>query len=422
MRNNRLQDKILRTFVLQGLLIGVAVILGILLTNWLLSHFLVQEALERETAHYWQLVDENPSVQLSNSLNLRGYLFPRDAAVFPWQMQAGIADGYHEVQADVFNSLYVSSVDGQRMFLFFNRSGVESLISLYGLVPLAVVLSLLYLVLWFSYLRARRAVSPTIELARIMNTLPEEKGEVDLSNLLPPSLDTEVAMLVDAIEHYRSRIGRFVDRERAFTRDASHELRTPITVIGMSAELLAARQGLADEDIRLVDRIQRACQDMQELIDAFLVLSREQDGGLRKEDVDVCDLVARELEGVAQLAEQQGIAIELERDDSLSLNANKRVISILVSNLIRNAVNYTDSGKVVVRVGGSRVQVIDSGRGISKEKLASIYQPHVRGSEQSRSGYGVGLAIVKRLCEQNGWRVSLASKEGAGTTATLTFA
>ena len=422
MRNNRLQDKILRTFVLQGLLIGVAVILGILLTNWLLSHLLVQEAMERETEHYWRLVDKNPSVQLSNSLNLRGYLFPRDEALFPWQMPESIADGYHEVRADVFNSLYVSSRGGQRMFLFFNRSGVQSLISLYGLVPLAVVLSLLYLVLWFSYLRARRAVSPTIELARIMKTLPEETGEADLGELLPASLDTEVAMLVDAIEHYRSRITRFVDRERAFTRDASHELRTPITVIAMSAELLAARGELAAEDAKLVGRIQRACHDMQELIDAFLVLSREQDDGLRTESVDVCDLVAGELDSVAELAEQKGIAIELQRDTSLSLNANKRVISILVSNLIRNAVNYTDSGKVVVRVGTSQVQVIDSGDGISEERLASIYKPHVRGSEQSRSGYGVGLAIVKRLCEQNGWRVSLVSEEGAGTTATLTFA
>ncbi|WP_226703328.1 sensor histidine kinase [Microbulbifer elongatus] len=422
MRNNRLQDKILRTFVLQGLLIGVAVILGILLTNWLLSNLLVQEAMERETAHYWTLVDKNPSVQLSNSLNLRGYLFPRDEGLFPWQMPESIADGYHEVRADVFNSLYVSSRGGQRMFLFFNRSGVQSLISLYGLVPLAVVLSLLYLVLWFSYLRARRAVSPTIELARIMKTLPEEKGEADLGDLLPASLDTEVAMLVDAIEHYRSRITRFVDRERAFTRDASHELRTPITVIAMSAELLAARGELASEDAKLVGRIQRACHDTQELIDAFLVLSREQDDGLRTESVDVCELVAGELDGVAELAEQKGIAIELERDTSLSLNANKRVLSILVSNLIRNAVNYTDSGKVVVRVGDGQVQVIDSGYGISEEKLASIYKPHVRGTEQSRSGYGVGLAIVKRLCEQNGWRVSLVSEEGAGTTATLTFA
>ncbi|MBN8429562.1 HAMP domain-containing histidine kinase [Microbulbifer salipaludis] len=422
MSNNRLQDKILRTFVLQGLLIGVAVILGILLTNWLLSHFLVQEALERETAHYWQLVEEDPSVQLSNSLNLRGYLFPRDQAKFPWQMEAGIADGYHEVKADVFNSLYVSSRGDQRMFLFFNRSGVESLISLYGLVPLAVVLSLLYLVLWFSYLRARRAVSPTIELARIMKTLPEEKGVSDLADLLPPSLDTEVAMLVDAIEHYRARIARFVDRERAFTRDASHELRTPITVIAMSAELLAAKEELSDQDSKLVDRIQRACHDMQELIDAFLALSREQDGGLRTESVDICALAAQELEGIEQLAKQKGIATGLECGNCLVLNANKRVVSILVGNLIRNAVNYTDRGRVSVKIGETQIQVIDSGRGISEEKLASIYEPHVRGGEHSRAGYGVGLAIVKRLCEQNGWQISLASEEGAGTTATLNFA
>ncbi|GAB2515334.1 sensor histidine kinase [Microbulbifer agarilyticus] len=422
MRNNRLQDKIFRTFVLQGLLIGFAVILGVLLTNWLLSHLLVQEALERETAHYWQLVEENPSVQLSNSLNLQGYLFPRDASAFPWRMATDVADGYHEVKADEFNSLYVSSRGGQRMFLFFNRSGVNSLISLYGLVPLVVVLLLLYLVLWFSYLRARRAVSPTIELARLINMLPEEKGEVDLADLLPMSLDTEVAMLVDAIEHYRGRIARFVDRERAFSRDASHELRTPITVIAMSAELLAAKPGLAQEDRKLVDRVQRACHDMQELIDAFLALSREQGDGLRAERVDVCDLIAREHEGITQLAEQKGIAVELVCHSSLLLHANKRVISILVGNLIRNAVNYTDRGKVVVRVGDGQVQVIDSGRGISEEKLASIYEPYVRGGEQSRSGYGVGLAIVKRLCEQNGWRVSLDSEEGAGTTATLRFA
>ncbi|GMG86050.1 sensor histidine kinase [Biformimicrobium ophioploci] len=421
MKTNRLQDRIFRAFALQGFLIALAVVLGILLTNWLLSRLLVQEALERETAHYWQLIDNHPAAQLSNSLNLRGYLLPRDADQFPAGLDSQLANGYHEVSAGSFNALYVSTRDGNRMYLLFNRSGVKSLISLYGLVPLAVVLSLLYLVLWFSYLRARRAVSPTIELARILAELPEEFVEGELEGKLPENLDTDVAVLADAIERYRARIALFVARERAFSRDASHELRTPITVISMSAELMAANGQLSEQDARQLDRIQRACHDMEELTDAFLALSRERDGNPRSQQFDVADVIEKELQSVVPVAREKGIGLYMEGSNALELHANQRVVGILLGNLIRNAVKYTDAGRVRVRVQGDVVQVIDSGTGISAEQLSSIYDPHVRDSEQSRSGYGVGLAIVKRLCEQNGWQVSLSSKKGHGTSASLTF-
>ncbi|HRG17289.1 MAG TPA: ATP-binding protein, partial [Pseudomonadota bacterium] len=95
--------------------------------------------------------------------------------------------------------------------------------------------------------------------------------------------------------------------------------------------------------------------------------------------------------------------------------------AVLISNLLRNACQYTEQGEVVVTVTADAVRVDDSGRGMAPEDVAHAFEPFYRGKGAGKGGHGVGLTIVRRLAERFGWPVALESTLGVGTRATITL-
>jgi len=305
----------------------------------------------------------------------------------------------------------------------FDRSGVGRLATVFGLLPLAMVLLVLYLSTWLAFRLSRRAFSPVIALARQVRELDPaapQPGRLD-PDRLPADADAEVRELADALARYSQRLSEFIDRERHFTRDASHELRSPLTVIQMAAELLAADASLGEPARRSVQRIRRAAGDMQELTSAFLLLARESETGLPVEQVEVNAVVADELERAQLLAEGRPIRAEVRAGCRLLVDAPEKVLSVLLGNLLRNAFSYTDAGEVVVEIAPLTVVIRDSGVGMSPEIVRDLYQPFVRGDRNRRGGYGVGLTIVRRLSDRFGWPVAIDSEPGVGTRVEVRF-
>ncbi|MEO0442763.1 MAG: hypothetical protein AAFZ92_03345 [Pseudomonadota bacterium] len=155
-----------KRFLVQGLLIGVAIILGILLTHLLLRQILVREALAQEANYFWQLITENGDVPQISTKNLRVYLLPRDEHLLPAAAHQ-LMPGYHEYHhLQDFNVAYLTeNAEGLKLLMLFNRSGVDSLVLLFGILPLALALIVLYLSLFFSYRYAKKLLSPAIKLA-----------------------------------------------------------------------------------------------------------------------------------------------------------------------------------------------------------------------------------------------------------------
>jgi signal transduction histidine kinase len=417
--DSRIRAWLGRAFMLQVALISVAAVLGVFVASALLEGLLIRAALDDEVAHYWRQRDANRDFPLPNTRNLRGYVEASAPAVL-----LAMPPGYHDWTNDGLDFVVsVSERFDQRLYLVFDRTNVSRLAAYYGLVPLAAVLLVLYLSSWVSFRRLRRAVSPLISLARKVRELEDAPSNVQgvQSLQVPADADDEVRELTEALLRYSQRLAHLHERERQFTRDASHELRSPLTVIRMAASILLEDPDLGEAKRRTAQRIQRACFDMEELTDAFLLLARESETGLPVEAICVNDIVGEEVERAKLLVADKPISAAVHGTHRLFLDAPEKVLSILLGNLLRNAFSYTDAGEVVVEIGAGKVRIRDTGVGMAPETIEEMFRPFVRGDNNRRSGHGVGLTIVRRLSDRFGWPIDIASEPGVGTTVTISF-
>jgi signal transduction histidine kinase len=418
MTDSPLLARLGRAFLLQTAFIGAAAVVGVFIASLLLEGTLIRQALRDEASHFWSQRERDGAFPLPATLNLTGYLDEPPSAL------ADLPAGHHERVIDgVQTVVYVTDREGQRLYLVFDRSGVNRLATVFGLLPLAMVLLVLYPSTWMGYRASRRAFSPVITLARAVRGLdPAAPDPTQLDPArLPRDADDEVRELADALARYAQRLNEFVERERNFTRDASHELRSPLTVIQVAAGILESDNGLSEASRRSVARIARAVRDMEELTSAFLMLARESQNGLPVEAICVNDVLAEELDRARLLAVGKPIGSRVDATHRIYPDAPQKVLPVLLGNLLRNAFSYTDAGEVTVHVGADSVLICDTGVGIAPGQVAAMYQPFVRGEVGGRGGHGVGLTIVRRLSDRFGWPVTIDSTPGVGTCVEIHF-
>ncbi len=417
---------------LQACLIASVALLAITFSSIILEQFLVKEALNREAVHFWKKYSEQNDFPAPNTDNLKGYLTnPRYTGELPAELQSyGL--GYHKIHGQTDHSLlFVSQHGEERLHLLFDGESVMRLAVFFGVLPLTIILVLIYITAWWVYRESNLLLSPIIWLSNKFDQVDPNTTDVATIDLndVPGDVDWEVEKLIKSFESYSNRIRSFVERERAFTRDASHEFRTPLTVINMASDMLLAEPDLNKYSMKYATKIKDSAKDMQALIDAFLILARETHKEFEHEDIDVAEIVDHEIANASVYIEDKPVTIKVEKRFGLHLNTAKEVLSIVLGNLIRNAVLYTEEGEVAVTLTDSSVIVSDTGIGMSGEQIERIFQPYFRAetsapdksTNKARKGYGVGLTIVKRLCIRFNWVLDVKSEMGKGTSITVKF-
>ena len=412
---------------LQACLIGLVAILGIGFASIVIEQFLVREALRGEAEHFWQLYQNDNDYPPPNTANLKGYVAPVDSTQGIPDDLLGWGLGYHKMHGQTAHSLlYTTEKFDHRLYLLFDGKSVLRLALFFGVFPLTIVLVLIYVTAWWVYQESKFLLSPIVWLANKFDRYDPARSPEGLDDLseIPGDVDWEVEKLVTSFRSYSKRIQQFVERERTFTRDASHEFRTPLTVIKMASDLLLAEQELDEYSKKYVTRIKGSARDMEELIDAFLILARETDKEFEDQHIIVADLVAKEVANAEIYLEDKPVSIDLDLQYPLELFTAEKVVAIVLGNLIRNAVLYTNEGTVTIRIKQSSVEIADTGIGMTDDQIKRIFQPYYRAEHSGktkRRGYGVGLTIVKRLSNRFNWRVDVESEINQGTRIEVFF-
>ena len=415
-RRPRLNARLWRAFLLQIALISATAVAGVYLAEFAIREMLIVSALEREADYFWSRYAITAETPAPNTNSLIGYLFDKNAAEIPAEF-SDLTLGIHDLKTAVGEAVvHVSETEGKRLYLVFDANNIQQLATYFGVAPLALMLVVLYSSAWVAYGLARKAVSPVVRLARLVRDINVETPDLaafETAHLAADS-DTEIEHLSHALQHLMTRVDQLIERERTFTREASHELRSPLTVIRMASENLLGRP-LQDGARAMVEKIRSAAQDMEELTEALLLLAREHEGVLTTESVSVNRVVRGELARCRMIYEAKQFEFRLEEQVELEIDAAPRLLAIVLGNLLRNACAYTEAGAITLTIDGEGVTIRDSGIGMSKENLGRVFTPYFRAAQARGSGHGIGLMLVKRISDRFGWRVEIDSEPERGT-------
>jgi two-component system, OmpR family, sensor kinase len=254
----------------------------------------------------------------------------------------------------------------------------------------------------------------------------DERPEHDLSALPDEALPREIAPFVVAINRLLARVEASVALQRRFVADAAHELRSPLTALSLQAERLSATE-LPDAARERLDALRRGLARTRSLLHQLLTLARLQ----QRTDVDTTRLRVQEvfrnvLEDLMPLAEAKDIDIGVSSTDDVFVHAPQADLTIMVKNLVDNAIRYTPRGgrvDLATGVSGARswIRVEDSGPGIAPEERARVFDPFYRVLGSDADGSGLGLSIVGTIAARMGAKVEFADAAPRGLVVTVTI-
>ncbi|ACN13461.1 ColS [Desulforapulum autotrophicum HRM2] len=305
-----------------------------------------------------------------------------------------------------------------RFYLFFHGRQFmeENNIIRPGQVILISIAVLLVPGILLGMFTSRAVLAP---MGRLMEKIRALKPE-NLPAFFSDKTETnEIGVLTTTLEQTMSRIREFIDREKEFTRDASHELRTPLTIVKGAVEIIESQPEAETNGLikRPLARIKRSVSEMEQTIETFLWLARE--------DVDskgrcrAGEVVDRVVEGSRHLLHGKAVKIEVRVDPQVEIAVKAEILHIVMGNLLKNALDYTREGKVILIVEPDFLEVSDTGMGIDQGRIQAVTNAHVKGA--TSSGFGLGLNIVKRLCTRFGWDMDIASQPGKGTRVRILY-
>lgn len=269
--------------------------------------------------------------------------------------------------------------------------------------------------------RARPVASSTDgnDVARLSRDIEKRILET-LAPIDEASAPQEIRPLIHTINRL---IAHFEDRslhEQEFSANASHELRTPLAGIRLQAEL-----AMSTKDASILknahENILNALDRSERLIEQLLVIARlsVDRADLKMEKISLGRAAAHVVGELLSLAQKSQIKLNMTPWKACDITASAESISILIHNLVRNAINHTpEGGKVVVRVttikGRAILTVTDNGPGISIDKRAAVLKRFQKAGDGSKPGSGLGLAIVKRICDLHHATLGLNQPDGHG--------
>jgi len=264
--------------------------------------------------------------------------------------------------------------------------------------PIVIALPVLALLVWFSVGHSFRPLSAISKAVRVRDSRNLEPIEVD-------PLPAEVGPLVDAINQLLARLQRSILRERAFTADAAHELKTPLAAIKVQAQVALAAHDNAQQQQQAMRRVVQGVDRSAHLAEQLLLLARlDERETATASRVRLHDVASEVIAFRAPHAEEKSMTVALSGDPDAEVDADRALARTLIDNLLDNAIKYGEIGgrvhiSVLADAQTVSLTVSDNGPGVSDEERLRLTDRFFRGASASASGNGsgLGLSIVARI-------------------------
>lgn len=389
---------------------------AVYLSQEYLEDRLLLELMQREVDEFARLYRADPNQVPPRSSDLRSYVVdPSDLAALPIALRDVPPGIWHDVLIDGRNYQVANfALPDRRLYLTYDITDVEQREFWLSLALSAGVLLATLLAGVLGWRLSRVVVAPVAQLAAEIKALEPGRTEPPLAQRFP---DVDLGIIAAAFDAYARRLAEFVLRERAFTEDVSHELRTPISIVATAAELLGGDAAVPGSARPAIERIARASRQMEQTTQALLFMAREAEPPQEA-------MRAMPLRNVLEdvIAAQRRALPRFTLSATLGTRGPAvphGLAAIVVGNLLSNALQHSGTGAAELVQEGARVSVRDRGAGIPAEALPHIFERHYRGPRSG--GSGLGLHIVKRICDRQGWTLEARSTPGQETVLAVEF-
>lgn len=335
------------------------------------------------------------------------------------------------------------SIDGKDYIVYDTRTqgppgkhggfwirGVESVSSttLLGRSAIVIMLILIPLILLLTalggYYITKKAFNPVNNIVKTANDISAQKDISKRIEIAPDSKEDELHHLSVTLNKMLDKIENLIKQEKQFTSDASHELRTPISVILAQGEYLL--DIAKDEKEReLAQTIVDKSKQVSKLVSRLLLLARidQNRQKFNKEKVDIGVIIDVAVDSMKELAAQKDILLFSNVPEGTIVDADESLLLSAITNLISNGIKYgNESGHVSVSASkvGDKTEIIvaDNGVGISEEHIDKIWTRFYRVDDVRNDEYGsngLGLSMVKSIIELHGGEITVKSSLGRGT-------
>lgn len=326
------------------------------------------------------------------------------------------------------SSMYVYKKDNNKIFFqlaikkVVSSSYLQELkLSLFIVVPIV-----LFLILYMMYLLMTNTLKPMKDVVLSAKNLSSNDLSARISS---KNIPMEVQELVDTFNNLLKNIEDAFTRVSTFSADASHELKTPLTVMRGEIEVILKKDRDIDEYKRTLKSILSETIFVQDTISQLFLLSKKDTSELNVnvEDIYVDELLVDVVDLQQEFANKKNIKLIIDDLMPLSLSTNEVLLKIAISNILKNSILYSDEYKdihisLIKKDEYYELKIIDNGYGISKEDLGFIFDRFYRvdkARNRQTSGTGLGLAIVKMILDIYGYDIKVNSELGFGTTTTI---
>ena len=386
-------------------------------SNEALEDALLNTQTDFELENIREQLAQNPAAPMPGSASLSVYLESRrELRPIPRHL-AGLDMGVHhdiELDGKAYHVLVAPHGD-DRIYIQYDVTEIERSEELLHLILGVAWVVLLVVIFFIARILSSKLSGPIAQLADELSRIDPDQRGVRLGERFA---DDEVGRIAQAFDSYTAKMDDYVEKQMAFAAMASHELRSPLTIVQTSADLIASRR--ADPDILPhVEKIQRASSGMANMIHALLAVTRDRPTDQPRERVLLRPLVDEIVDNQQPEIRAKRIDIDNRLDAGDSVEADPTLLMVVLTNLIRNGVKHGEQSSILIDMQGDVLSIADSGIGIDPESLKRIFDFGFRG--QKSQGYGIGLYISRLVCEYQGWSLALEPNPGGGIVARIHF-
>lgn len=401
--------RILVSFVLLTTVVSGLFSYGIMAAIDIVKEDLITAELNRKFPNI--LVDYQRGQALQLDMGTRFYSGKED---LPYYLR-DLEPGFNEVESE--KSAFHVMVQKEKetpFYLVQEQTNVESHENILEITVIAGFFLSVIASLILGIMISRRIIAPVRKLTDQVHN--REKLLFDAPPLSSDYANDEVGHLSKAFDRTIRMLQEALQRETLFTSDVSHELRTPLMVIKSSCDLLIEKDQLDDYSRQRINIISKAAREIQELVDAFLTLAR--DNATEQESATLPEIIRGNLVEWQQQAAGKGLSFNLldqaNGQDSLAGLFSVPMLRTVLNNLIRNAIHHTSEGEISLVVHPTGFEVCDTGPGIAASDKQSIFKPFYRGKTGSQNGLGLGLSLVQRICQREHWEITVTDNIPVG--------